>query len=67
MNGIVLILIKRIAIMYIFIGIGVLLTRLDKINVSGSRSIGNLLITLILPCVILNGFINADQIGRAHV
>ncbi len=60
MNGIVLILIKRIAIMYIFIGIGVLLTRLDKINVSGSRSIGNLLITLILPCVILNGFINAD-------
>lgn len=52
-----LILLKRLAVMFIFIIIGAILYRKDKVTEKGSASLANLLITLILPCVIIKSFL----------
>jgi predicted permease len=55
---IVLILLKRLIIMFIFMGIGALLYKRKYITDEGSKSFANLLIYLVLPCVILNAFMS---------
>lgn len=43
--------------MFIFMGIGTLLYRKKYITEEGSKTLANLLIRLVLPCVIINGFL----------
>ncbi len=52
----VLTLAKQVLIMFILSGVGYLMFRTKKISAEGSKSIGNILIYLSLPCVIINGF-----------
>ena len=50
-------LIDKLFIMFLFMLIGVILFRENIITEAGSESLANLLIHLILPCVIINGFL----------
>ena len=52
----VLTLAKQVVIMFILSGVGYLMFRTKKISAEGSKSIGNILIYLSLPCVIIRGF-----------
>lgn len=52
-----LILIRRLAVMFLFMLIGAVLFRKNKVTEKGSESLANLLITLILPCVIIRSFL----------
>jgi predicted permease len=54
--GIVWILAGQILQMFLLTGIGYLLFKTGKITQEGSRSLGNILIYLALPAVIINGF-----------
>ena len=53
----ILILVKQIFQMFQLAGIGFLLFRSGKISLEGSRTIGNILIWVSLPAVIINGFL----------
>ncbi|MDO4284152.1 MAG: AEC family transporter [Eubacteriales bacterium] len=50
-------LLQQICIMFLLAGTGYLLFKGGKISIEGSRSIGNILIYVSLPCVIVNGFL----------
>ena len=50
------ILLNKLAVMFLFMAVGTMLFRKGKITEAGSASLGNILIYLVLPCVILNGF-----------
>ncbi len=52
-----LIILKQIGIMFILMMIGFLLYKGKKLDNKGTKSISNLLIYIILPAVIINGFI----------
>ena len=52
-----LILIRQILQMFLLAGVGFLLFRCGKITREGSRTIGNILIYISLPAVIINGFL----------
>ena len=52
-----LILIRQILQMFLLAGVGFLLFRCGKITREGSRTIGNILIYVSLPAVIINGFL----------
>lgn len=52
-----IILIRQILQMFILAGVGFLLFRCGKISREGSRTIGNILIYVSLPAVIINGFL----------
>ena len=52
-----LILIRQILQMFLLAGIGFALFRCGKISKEGSRAIGNILIYVSLPAVIINGFL----------
>jgi predicted permease len=54
---IVILLLKRLVVMFLFMGIGAYLFKKKHISEEGSKSLGNLLIRLILPCVIINAFL----------
>lgn len=54
--GIVWVLAGQILQMFLLTGIGYLLFKTGKITQEGSRSLGNILIYLALPAVIINGF-----------
>lgn len=54
---IVVLLLKRLVVMFLFMGIGAILYRKKFISDEGSKSLGNLLIRLVLPCVIINAFL----------
>ena len=43
--------------MFLFMGIGAILFKKKFISEEGSKSLGNLLIRLVLPCVIINAFL----------
>ena len=51
------ILLKQIIMMFILAGVGYCLFKGGKISKEGSKTIGNILIYIVLPCVIVNGFI----------
>ena len=53
---VILILVKQILQMFVLAGIGFLLFRGKKISMEGSRALGNILIYVALPAVIINGF-----------
>jgi malate permease and related proteins len=55
--AIVIILIKRLITMFVFMIIGAILYKRKYISEEGSKSLANLLIRLVLPCVIINGFL----------
>lgn len=50
-------LVNQTVIMFILAGIGYIMFRCGKVTLEGSKTIGNLLIYLVLPCVIINGFL----------
>ena len=52
-----LILIRQILQMFLLAGVGFLLFRCGRITREGSRTIGNILIYVSLPAVIINGFL----------
>lgn len=47
----------QVLIMFLLAGIGFGLFKGGKISQEGSKCIGNLLIYVVLPCVIMNGFL----------
>ncbi len=53
----ILTILQQIIIMFLLAGVGYLLYRADKISDEGSRSIGNILLYVSLPSVIINGFL----------
>lgn len=53
----VLILVKQILMMFLLAGVGFLLFKSKKISQEGSKTIGNILIYISLPAVIINGFL----------
>ncbi len=53
----VLILVKQILQMFLLAGVGFLLFKSKKISQEGSKTIGNILIYVSLPAVIINGFL----------
>ncbi len=55
--SIIILLLKRLVVMFLFMGIGAILYRKKFISDEGSKSLGNLLIRLVLPCVIINAFL----------
>ena len=54
--NILIILCKRLASMFLFMFIGAILHKRNYISEEGSKSLGNILIRLSLPCVILKAF-----------
>ena len=54
---IIAILIKQVVTMFLLVGVGYLMFRRGKISLEGSKTLGNILIYLSLPCVIINGFL----------
>ena len=60
-----LILVRQILQMFLLAGIGFLLYRGGKISQEGSRALGNILIYVSLPAVIINGFL--VERDSAHV
>lgn len=55
--AIVILLLKRLIVMFLFMGIGAFLYKKKFISDEGSKSLGNLLIRLVLPCVIIDAFL----------
>lgn len=50
-------LLQQVIIMFLLAGVGYVMFRTKKISQEGSRCLGNILIYLSLPCVIINGFL----------
>lgn len=50
------ILLRQIVIMFLFMMIGAWLYRTDKLTKAGSKDLGNVLIYVIMPCVVLNAY-----------
>jgi predicted permease len=50
-------IINQVIIMFILSAVGYVMFRTKKITQEGSKSLGNILIYLSLPCVIINGFL----------
>ena len=63
---ILLLLVEKLIIMFLFMMIGVVLFKRKIITEVGSESLANLLIYLILPCVILNGFLVNQSPERVY-
>jgi len=57
MNATTLLLIQQVLIMFLLAAVGYICFRTKKITMEGSRNIGNILIYLSLPCVIINSFL----------
>lgn len=57
MTDIVTLLIQQVLIMFLLAAVGYICFRTKKITMEGSRNIGNILIYLSLPCVIINSFL----------
>ena len=53
----ILIILRQVVIMTILAAVGFILYKTKKVGNEGSKSIGNILIYLSLPCVIINGFL----------
>lgn len=50
------ILLRQIVIMFLFMMIGAWLYRTDRLTKAGSKDLGNVLIYVIMPCVVLNAY-----------
>lgn len=51
------ILLRQIIIMFLFMMIGLWLFRTGKLTKAGSKDLGNVLIYVIMPCVVLNAYV----------
>ena len=51
------IILRQVIIMALLSAIGFIMYKTKKISNEGSKSLGNILIFLSLPCVIINGFL----------
>lgn len=49
-------LVYQVLTMFILVGVGYVMFRTKKISLEGSKTLGNILIYLSLPCVIMRGF-----------
>lgn len=52
----ILILLRQVLTMFLLSGVGFVMVRAGKITLEGGKTIGNILIYLSLPCVIVNSF-----------
>ena len=50
-------LVNQTLIMFLLAGVGYFLFRTKRISLEGSKSLANILIYIVLPCVIVNGFL----------
>ncbi len=57
---ILILLIKQISVMFLLASIGFILFRRNVISEEGCRILGNIVIYIVLPCVILNSFLSND-------
>ena len=64
--AIFLILVEKLLLMFLFMLIGVVLYKKKIITEAGSESLASLLIHLVLPCVILNGFLVESSKERIY-
>ena len=62
----ILLLVQQTIVMFLLAGIGALLYRTGKLSDEGSKSIGNLLIYLVLPCVIIKSFLVEKSTANLH-
>lgn len=53
----VIVLLRQIAIMVILVTIGILLRRKNFLSIQGSKDLGNILLRVIIPCVILKSYL----------
>ena len=61
-----LILVQQVLIMFLLAGIGFIMFRTGKLSLEGSKSLGNILIYLSLPCVIIKGFQAEYSVQMIH-
>ena len=57
MNSIAMILVHQVLVMFILVAVGCVLFRTGKITLEGSKTLGNILIYVALPSVIVNSFL----------
>lgn len=60
----VIIILKQIIVMFLLMAVGFILYKKNKISKEGSKGLANLLIYLILPAVIINGFLVECTSGK---
>ena len=58
------VLVTQVCIMFLLMMIGVLLFRTKKISVQGSKDIGNILVYVIMPCVVVNAYMTEFSMER---
>ncbi len=51
-----LIMFRQLAVMFVYIAIGYVLIRTKVLDRAGGKTIANLLVYLIIPCVVVNSF-----------
>lgn len=62
--GFMTILIKQVIIMFLLILIGVILFRTKKLSVQGSKELGNVLVYVIMPGVVINAYMTEFSMER---
>ena len=55
--GLVIILLKQIAVMAMLVTVGIFLRRKSYLTLQGTKDLGNLLLRVIIPCVILKSYL----------
>lgn len=58
------ILLKQIIIMFLLMFVGLLLFKTGKITKNGSKELGNVLIYVIMPCVVINAYMTEFSVQR---
>lgn len=61
---IILILLQQISMMSIFMFIGIVLFKTNKLTLDGSKSLGNILIYVIMPAVVMKAYFNEMTLER---
>ena len=62
--GIMRVLITQVVVMFFLMLVGVWLFRTKKLSVQGSRDLGNVLVYIIMPCVVLNAYMTEFSMER---
>lgn len=66
MNSIAMILVHQVLVMFILVAVGCVLFRTGKITLEGSKTLGNILIYVALPSVIVNSFLIERTPEKVH-
>lgn len=61
----IILVVKQVVVMFLLMSVGFILYKREKITNEGSKTLANLLIYVILPCVIINSF--CIEMTKVHV